>query len=315
MIFFPQLFSEIQIIDDNLSKSTINAGRTFYSIPFICIMATLGFKYIYTYTTSRSYSIRPVFIFLIFLIFCFRIYGYHSELKRFNIEIVDSYNIDFSQPAMVDNIENLDQYSHFSLKHYNQVYFYRMAKFVSNHLKKVTLDSDSTKLLFIPAEIYTPNRYTNSSGGKKGYPYYFPMYLTFYLQEQGINVSYLVKKKDVKETFLKKAVIVLDRYKQGNNLPSDTLSAGHYPRTKTQEKIVKMFVNIIDWIENYERGKQWLDSIREQTHFNQNISSIGDYFVNVTSSKTPDYLIITSNEELDQIRDQSNYELVLSLPL
>ena len=76
-----------------------------------------------------------------------------------------------------------------------------------------------------------------------------------------------------------------------------------------------MFVNIIDWIENYERGKQWLDSIREQTHFNQNISSIGDYFVNVTSSKTPDYLIITSKEELDQIRGQSNYKLVLSLPL
>ena len=142
------------------------------------------------------------------------------------------------------------------------------------------------------------------------------MYLTFYLQEQGINVSYLVKKKDVKETFLKKAVTVLDRYKQGNNLsPGDTLSAGHYPRTKKQEEIVKMFINIIDWIENYERGKQWLDSIREQTHFNQNISSIGDYFVNVTSSKTPDYLIITSKEELDQIRDQSNYEFVLSLPL
>ena len=315
--FLPQLFSEVIIIDDNLSTSTMNPARTFYLIPFTCIMAVLGFKYIYTYTTSRSYSTRPVFIFLIFLFFCFRIYGYHSEIKRFNTEIVDSYNIDFSQPAMADNIVNLDQDPHFPLRgHYDQVYFYKMAKLVSNHLKKATLDSDSTKLLFIPAEIYTPNRYTNFTGAKKGYPYYFPMYLTFYLQEQGINVSYLVKKKDVKETFLKKAVTVLDRYKQSNNLsPGDTLSAGHYPRTKKQEEIVKMFVNIIDWIENYERGKQWLDSIREQTHFTQNISSIGDYFVNVTSSKTPDYLIITSKEELDQIRDQSNYEFVLSLPL
>ena len=142
------------------------------------------------------------------------------------------------------------------------------------------------------------------------------MYLTFYLQEQGINVSYLVKKKDVKETFLKKAVTVLDRYKQGNNLsPGDTLSAGHYPRTKKQEEIVKMFVNIIDWIENFEKGKRWLDSIRESANYNLNVSSIGDYFVNVTSNKSPDYLIITNLEEFDLIKEQYDYELALSMPI
>ena len=68
-------------------------------------------------------------------------------------------------------------------------------------------------------------------------------------------------------------------------------------------------------MENYEDGKRWLDSIREQTYFNQNVSSVGDYFVNITSNKTPDYIIITNKDELDQVQDQYNYEVVMSLPL
>ena len=93
------------------------------------------------------------------------------------------------------------------------------------------------------------------------------------------------------------------------------MSAGHFPRTKKQEEIVKMFVNIIDWIENYERGKQWLDSIRESANYNLNVSSIGDYFVNVTSNKSPDYLIITNLEEFDLIKKQYDYELALSMSI
>ena len=320
--FLPQLFSETYATNDvGKLSSTLNPGRSLFFIPFACIMAVLGIRYIYTYLKSRGYSTRLVFIFLIGLFFCFRLYGYFAEINRFNDEIINSYKVDFTQPAPVDNLVVVSSPFHIPRRelHYDQVYYYKIAQFISIHLKSVISTPDSKKILYIPAEIYTPSKYKNFAGGwapSKGSPYYFPMYLTFYLQEQNINVSYLVKKKDIKEPFIKKAIKVLDRYKQGKNQPpGDTLSAGHYPRTKKQEEIVKMFVNIIDWIENYERGKQWLDSIREQTHFNQNISSIGDYFVNVTSSKIPDYLIITSKEELDQIRDQSNYELVLSLPL
>jgi hypothetical protein len=174
-------------------------------------------------------------------------------------------------------------------------------------------------LLYIPEEIYAPFISTIAGlpgGGIKGYPYYFPMHLTFYLQEEGLNVSYLVKKEDIKETFLKKALKVVERYNLGKNIdPGGTLSGGHYPRNKTQEEIVKMFVVIIDWIESYKMGKKWLNSIREQTSYYSNISPIGDYFINITSNKIPDYLIITSKEELDYVQKKTDYALVLSLPL
>ena len=55
-------------------------------------------------------------------------------------------------------------------------------------------------LLYIPAEIYTPFNHKFSGGNVpwKGHPYYFKMYLTFFLQEQGINVSYLVNLQESK---------------------------------------------------------------------------------------------------------------------
>ena len=103
-------------------------------------MAVLGIRYIYTYLKSRGYSTRLVFIFLIGLFFCFRLYGYLAEINRFNDEIINSYKIDFTQPAAVDNIS----YSHaipFHIPsrkwHYDQVYYYKMAQFISIHLKSV----------------------------------------------------------------------------------------------------------------------------------------------------------------------------------
>ena len=323
MTFVPQLFSETYATNDvGKLSSTLNPGRSLFFIPFACIMAVLGIRYIYTYLKSRGYSTRLVFIFLIGLFFCFRLYGYFAEINRFNDEIINSYKVDFTQPAPVDNLDVVFNPFHIPIRelHYDQVYYYKIAQFISIHLKSVISTPDSKKILYIPAEIYTPSYYKNLGGGgwipSKGYPYYFPMYLTFYLQEQNINVSYLVKKKDIKEPFIKKAIKVLDRYKQGKNQPSgDSLSAGHFPRTKKQEEIVKMFVNIIDWIENFEKGKRWLDSIRESANYNLNVSSIGDYFVNVTSNKSPDYLIITNLEEFDLIKEQYDYELALSMPI
>ena len=315
--FFPQLLSETFVSAETGDiSSTINSGRVLFFIPFACIMAVLGIRYIYTYFASNSYLAKPVFIFLIGLFFCFRLYGYFAEINRFNNEIVNSYKIDFTQPAPVDNIDT-PSHARFNIPtrglHYNQVYYYQIAQFILNHLEKTTSTSNSTKLLYVPAEIYTPSKYKMLP---EGYPYYFPMFLTFYLQEQGINVSYLVKKKDIKERFLKKVIEVLDRYKQGKNLsPDNTLPAVYYPRTKIQEKSVKMFINIINWIESFKKGKKWLDSIREQTNHSPNMFSIGDYFVNVTSNKSPDHLIITNLEELDLIKEQYDYELALSMPI
>lgn len=302
MTFFPPLFSETNAHLPFENSSTMHVGRIFYAIPFICIMATLCIRYIYDYIATINYPIRLFFIFLIGVFFCFRIYGYFTEVKRFNTDI-ESYKISFKQPAKVV----MSDFQAQGKIHNNQVYYYQMAKFVSNHLKKINLNSNSMSLLYIPEEIYTPPDDINSS--ETLYPYYFPMFLTFYLQEEGLNVSYLVKRKDVKETLLRKAITVIDRYKRGENLPD------LYPRTRTQEKIVKLFAKIIYWMENYKPAKLWLNSIREQSYLNPKTIIIENYFVNITSSKTPNYLIITNKEELDQILTHSDYELILSLPL
>jgi len=326
--FFPPLFSATTGNTIHISSSSLHAGRVIFAIPFMCIMAVLGFRYIYAYTINRNYSLRLVFVFLISLFFCIRIYGYFNEIERFNTYI-NSYKIDFSQPAKNQkiNIQTNKEAHKFALDRRQlprlrldeQIYYYRVTQFISNHLITFTSNSNSVNLLYIPEEIYAPFISTIAGlpgGGIKGYPYYFPMHLTFYLQEEGLNVSYLVKKEDIKETFLKKVLKVVDRYNLGKNIDSgDRLSDGHYPRNKTQEEIVKMFVVIIDWIESYKMGKKWLNSIREQTSHYSNISPIGDYFINITSNKIPDYLIITSKEELDYVQKKTDYALVLSLPL
>ena len=167
------------------------------------------------------------------------------------------------------------------------------------------------KLLFIPEEFYTPFNYQMGGGDMpwKGSPYYFAMYLTFYLQENNINASYLVEKSDVKETFLRKAITVLDRYKNGENLND------HYPRNKTQERIVKVFVYFVSIIEKNKYGKIWINSIRNQTDSNINTKLIGNFFVNTTSNKKPTYLLVANKEGLDLLKKQIKYKLVLSLPV
>ena len=106
MTFVPQLFSETYATNDvGKLSSTLNPGRSLFFIPFACIMAVLGIRYIYTYLKSRGYSTRLVFIFLIGLFFCFRLYGYFAEINKFNDEIINSYKVDFTQPAPVDNID------------------------------------------------------------------------------------------------------------------------------------------------------------------------------------------------------------------
>ena len=114
----------------------------------------------------------------------------------------------------------------------------------------------------------------------KGSKYYFPMYLTFYLQERGINVSYLVKNDDIKEHFLKKAVDVVDRYRKNKTsysiIPSlkelsleeqQALDDHLYPKNKEQERVVKLFSVIFDWFENFDFTKNWLKSIRNSKKF------------------------------------------------
>ena len=70
---------------------------------------------------------NTLFIFLIGVFLCLRIYGYFYEIKRFDTEI-NSYKIDFSQPAITDGIKVTTKADFETLReyHYNQIYFYRI---------------------------------------------------------------------------------------------------------------------------------------------------------------------------------------------
>jgi len=320
--FFSILVSTTNSANIYEASSTMNAGRTFFIIPFVCIIAALGIRYIYAYGISKGYSLRPVFILLIGIFFCFRIYGYFSEIERFKT-YVNSYKIDFSQPSINQDIDFQNKKRQliknlFYKEIYNQLYYYRMAQFISNNLKTLTLKPNSINLLYIPEKNYSPFMLERAAMPKtnKGYPYFFSMHLTFYLQEKGLNVSYLVKKNDTQEAFLKKSLKIVELYKLRKNIdPDDTVSTDRYPRNKKQEKIVKIFIFIIDWVESYKIGKKWLNSIREKKSYHSKVLPIGDYFVNITSNKAPDYLIVTSKEELEYVQKQTDYKISLSLPI
>ena len=70
--------------------------------------------------------------------------------------------------------------------HLNQIYLHNLAKYVKSHIDVI---DNNNSIIYIPEDFYTPNylRYGGASP-LKGYAYYFPMYMTFYLQEKGINV-------------------------------------------------------------------------------------------------------------------------------
>ena len=87
-----------------------------------------------------------------------------------------------------------------------------------------------------------------------------------------------------------------------------------YPKNKEQERIVKLFSVIFDWFENFDFTKNWLNSIRNLKSFAAK-SLIGDYHINTTSRKNPDFIIITNDEELIQTKEKSNYQVALSLKL
>ena len=202
--FFPLLLSETNVDVAYEASTSLSNHRVFFSIPFICIAAVFVMRDIYIYIIKKGYLSESFFVFLVVVFFCVRIYGYDAEIKKFNTNI-NSYKIDFSQPAIADGAK-LSSYLDFQMRseiEYNQIYYYRLANFISNRLKTVASKPDSTNLIYIPEDIYTPFHYELGGGmvPLKGFPYYFPMFLTIHLQQQDVNASYLVKKKILKKLF------------------------------------------------------------------------------------------------------------------
>ena len=335
--FFPMLLStnvnpeDLRIHFDQIGRaanyneasSILTPVRVFFSIPFICIMSVLGAKHIYIFIKGKKFPVKYLVTLSLFIFVSFRIYGYFNEVKRFDNKL-NSFKFDFSQPAKSEGLKLpiFPDFNEKKEKHYNQIYFYKLSEFISNKIKNNPVENNSINLLYIPSDFYTPYHYYHGDmAPNKGSKYYFPMYLTFYLQDQGVNVSYLVKNKDVKGHFLKKAVNIIDRYKKNRafysvnpllkKLPLERQQAldDHlYPKNIEQERVVKLFSKIFDLLNKFDFTKNWLNSIRNSKGFSSS-SIIGDYHINKTSGKNPSFLIITNEEELIQIKEKTNYKV------
>ena len=134
------------------------------------------------------------------------------------------------------------------------------------------------------------------------------MFLTFYLQERGVNASYLVNKMDYRPSLIYKIVEVVDNYEERKNNHS------FYPRDEKQRKTVLAIKKIITWIESFKLGKNWLKSVRENKNIDLKSNNIGDYYINTTSYKKPDYLILSNINELEVAKLANNVKIVLVMP-
>tara|TARA_Y100000590_G_scaffold462431_1_gene626507 strand:+ start:435 stop:2423 length:1989 start_codon:yes stop_codon:yes gene_type:complete len=314
--FIPPLFSNtITDYDNYEASSSLTTFRVIYSVPFICLLATLGGNYIYSLIYNKSAKLKSLFIILILIFLFFRAYDYFKETTRFK-NFINSYHFDISLPANSDKISVEKKTYDFSVRreqYYDQIYFYNLSQYIFKKLQNIETRSNKPQFLYISEDMYTPSKFgISGTRPTKGYPYYFPMFLTFHLQQQGINVSYLVKDDLIKESFSKKVIDVLDRYKEqkksGENFNE------YFPRNDSQKLFVEVLVNIINFIERFESVRKWTNSLRNKGNMHLGISKIGDYFVNVTSNEKPDYIIISNKKQFNQIRDNYEYKVVLKLP-
>jgi len=129
--FFPPLLSETHTEVVYESSTSLSNHRIFFSIPFFCILAAFVIRDIYAYIASKFKLADFFFVFLIVIFFCFRIYGYKAEIIKFTTNI-NSFNIDFSQPAIAGGIKAPDPLDFRTRKEieYNQIYYYRLAHFI-----------------------------------------------------------------------------------------------------------------------------------------------------------------------------------------
>ena len=290
-------------------SSNMAPNRTYFLVPFIIVLSSLGLMSIYKHIKQYGELVKKLCILLFVGLIISRLYFFNDEANRFQTYI-NGYNFDFTKKAIEKELSREDvEYNRWTFEdqlglHVNQIYFYNLAKHVAKKTEKYRKDTNKIKLIYIPENYYTPN-YLQHGGGvpEKNSPYYFQMFLTFYLQERGINVSYLVNQHDVKGGLIYRIINAVD----------------HYDVRKINPKIHKHLAiinakKVISWIESHKWGEDLIQSIRQQKNINSKLKIIGDYFINTTSHKDPEYLILSNTKELGAAKQLKDAKIVLVMP-
>ena len=149
------------------------------------------------------------------------------------------------------------------------------------------------KIFYVEAERFLPDhyRYDRYGGGDisyKGHPYYFPMYLTFYLKGQGIESSYLVKKDDVPDSYSQRVYRKSNKHMQGS-------------------KLVQLLQKQI-WV------KSMTEYLKNKKVSFEDHQQLGDYIVHDVGVRQPEFILLTDQQQVQTIRGIKSQPLVLKLP-
>ena len=155
--------------------------------------------------------VQERFLLLVIVLLFSRAFLYFIDINRFQ-NFIKSYEFEFNKPAIEKEWDGSQAKKDLLFKqkvelHLNQVYYHNLARFIVEKIRSDRTPFEGVKGIYIPSNFYTPDyiRYSGGSTPWKGHAYYFPMYLTFYLQEMGLNVSCFVKKEDYQKRFIGRA--------------------------------------------------------------------------------------------------------------
>jgi hypothetical protein len=319
MLLFGILFMASMLSDTfpdrpGILGSTLSSYRLYYLIPFLITLVAIAFEEIIQRFSSKPIVVMGLVTGL-FIIFGIRYGNYVLEVNSLN-EMVGSSKYDFSQKAISKPSPDLYTVDVLRGMHLNQIYYYQLAQYISDEIKRSAINGQ--KFFYVDAERFLPDYYRYGGGDipYKGHPYYFPMYLTFYLKGQGIESSYLVKKDDVPDSYLMYLIFCL----KGQRIESIYLVKKDDVPDSYSQKVYRK-------LNKHMQGSKFIQFLQKQTWVksmteylqNKKVSfedrqQLGDYIVHDVGVKQPEFILLTDQQQVQTIRGIKSQPLVLKLP-
>ena len=290
-------------------SSYMNVYRTFHLIPFISIFAALGVVYFYDKFDGKR-NLRILIVIMVLMLMTLRVYDYYLEACR-QKEYVSTYRFGAVTHGMKGvndgySVENSYAISTRRKMYLTYIYYYQLARTITDEINKNKdeLHGSDIKLIYVPLQSYLS---PYGSYRSKNPPYFFHIFLTFYLQENGLNVSYLINRNtiEIKGQVKKNRVIKDDRF---ITVGQDLLNVV----TDKQDQI-PLLPKILHFMENMPIGGNlvhWIGS----SHL-ENLEPVGDkYVINNTGCGRPDFILLTDEDQLHAFDSMLDKNLILQMP-
>lgn len=271
-------------------STTFGITRVIYMIPFIILLAALGLKVLYDIAAKQTRYAMMLFVIFGSVVLLLRAGTIAGEMKRF-AAFMEENMFSASSPAIEKRWDwkssTWDMPPEEKRKLIlNQDYFRGLALYIKT---KVKSSGPGPYFIYVPSKYYTPEFYTYGGGDMpyRGHPYYFEMYMTFYLQDLGIYSTYLVKRSDYKN-FAGRAISKLGASQKGRK--------------------------IVSLISGNPLGKQIMGLLEKMSKGYPGEVISDEYFVNDTGWGKPHYILVTDGAQLAAVKKLKGARIVLELP-